>query len=117
MVTDEIDAAHPGELALVDLEDEIDPVFGELDDLRLDRRSKPAVPAIEIEDALDIILHAGARIDDARPQLDLGRKILLVDLAVSFKSDAIDDRVLDDPDDEGIADPGQIDVSKKSGRE
>ena len=46
VVADEIDAAHPGEFALVDLEDEIDPVFRELDELRLDGCTKPAVPTI-----------------------------------------------------------------------
>src|SRR5215813_8516705 len=117
MVADKIYAAHPGELTLVDLEYEINPVFCELDDFRPDSRSEPAVPAIEIEDALDVILNTGARIDDAWPQLNLGCQILLVDLAVSLKRDAIDDGILDDLHDERIADPAQIDVRKKPGRE
>ena len=46
VVADEIDAAHPGELALVDLEDQIDPVLRELNELRLDGCTKPAVAPI-----------------------------------------------------------------------
>ena len=52
LVADEIDAADAGKLALVDLEDEIDAVLRKLDDLGLDRRPKPAVPAVEVENPL-----------------------------------------------------------------
>ena len=117
LVADEIYAANAGELAFVDLEDEIDPIFRELDDLGFHRRAEPAMPAVKIEDALDVALHPGARIDNARAQLDLGIELLVVELVVSLKGDAVDDRVLDDLDDERVADPAQPDIGKQSGRE
>ena len=105
MISNEINAAYTSKLALVDLKDEINSVFGELNDLWFDGGSEPSAPAIEIEDALDIVLHPRASINDARAQLDLGIEILIIELAVSFESDAIDDWVLYYLDDQGVTDP------------
>jgi hypothetical protein len=80
LVTDEIDAAHAGRRALVDLEDQIDAVLRQLDDLGLDRRGEPFVTPIEVEDALHIGLHPGAGVDDARAQLDFAVKVLVTEL-------------------------------------
>ena len=46
--------ADLGEVALGNLEHHVDAVLVELDDLRLDSRGKPALPAIEIDDPLDV---------------------------------------------------------------
>src|ERR1700746_3677527 len=104
MVSDEIDASYPGKLALVNLEDEIDPVFRELNDFWLDGCSKPSLPAVQIKDAFDIVLHSRPRIDDARAQLDLGIQILVVELTVTFEGDPVDDWVFDHLDDQSVAD-------------
>ncbi len=117
MVADEVDAADASILALVDLEHEIDPIFGELNDLGLDGRSEPAMPTIQIENARDIVLHSGSGVHDARTQLDLGREVLLVDLVVTLEGDPIDDRILDHPDDQGVPDSAKIHISKKPGGE
>src|SRR5271169_2321273 len=75
------------------------------------------MPAVKIEDALDVALHPGARINDARAQLDLGIELLVVEFVVSLKGDTVDDRVLDHLDDERVADPAQPDIGKQSSRE
>ena len=106
LVADEIYAADAGEFAFVDLEDEIDSIFRELDDFGLDRRAEPAMPAIKVEDAFDVVLYPGAGIDDARAQLDLGVELLVVELMVSLEGDAVDDRVFDHLDDEACCRPG-----------
>src|ERR1700693_5723352 len=98
-VADKIDAAHAGGRALVDLEHQIDPVLRKLDDLGLDRRGETGVPAVEVEDALDVVLHPGAGIDDARTKLDLGVEVLVGKLRITLEGDAIYDRVFDEPDD------------------
>src|SRR4249920_3373604 len=117
MVSDEIDAAHTGKLALVNLEDEIDSVFRKLNDFGLDGCSEPSLPAVEIKDAFDIVLHSRPGIDDARTQLDLGIQIFVVELAVTFEGDAVDDRVFDHLNDQSVADAAQIDISKQAGGE
>ena len=79
--------------------------------------AKRPLTAVELEDAPDIVLHAGARIDDARAQLDLGVEVLVGDLRVSLEGDAVDDRVLDDPDDQRIALADQLHIGEQPGRE
>src|SRR5262249_52738459 len=106
-----------GKLALVDLEDEVDSVLRELNDFWLDRSPKPSLPAVEIEDAFDIVLHPRPGIDDARTQLDLGIQILVVELAITFDGDSVDDWIFDDLDDQSVANTAQIDVSKQTGGE
>src|SRR5439155_10252265 len=114
-IPDKVDAAYTGKFALVDFEHEIDPVLRELNHLWFDARSKSPVPAIEIEDALHIVLHSRPGVDHARTQLNLGVEVLVVELTVALKRNTIDDRVLDDLDDQGIAGPTEIDVCKQPG--
>ncbi len=64
----------------------------------------------------DVGLHPRAGVDDTRALLDFGVEFLVVELVVSFKGDAVDDRVFDDLDDEHVADPAQIDVGEQTGR-
>src|SRR5215472_4769891 len=116
MVANEINAAYAGKLALVDLEDEIDTVLRKLNDLWFDGCSEPSVPTIKVEDPFDIVLDSRPSVDDARPQLDLGIEILVVELLIALKGNAIDDRVLDYFDDQSIADAAQIDIGKQAGR-
>jgi len=117
VVADEGDAAHAGYRPLVDLEHEIDTVLLERDDLRIDRGGKAAVAAVDVEDAFDVALHLGARVDDARLELNLGVERLVAELVVALEGDAVDDRVLHHPDDEHVAFAAQRDVGKKPGGE
>ncbi len=117
LVADKIYAPDAGKFAFIDLEDEINSIFRQLDDFGLDRGPEPPMPAIKVEDAFDVILYSGAGVDDARAQLDLGGELLVVELMVSLEGDAVDDRVFDHLDDQAVADPGQTDVGKKAGRE
>ena len=75
LVADEVDAANLGDVALIDLEDQIDAVLIQRDDLGLDRRREAAASAVDIEDALGVGLHLGRGVDDARPQLDFGLQV------------------------------------------
>ena len=59
-VADEIDGLDLGRLALGDLEHEVHAVAVQLDDLGLHRGGEPALPAIDVEDALHVGLRAGA---------------------------------------------------------
>src|SRR5580658_9331758 len=97
-IADKIYAAHAGGRALVDLEYQVDPVLRKLDDLGFDGRGEARMPTVEVEDALDVVLHPGAGIDDARAKLDLGVEVLVGKLRVTLERDAIDDRVFDEPD-------------------
>ena len=75
------------------------------------------MPAVEVEDTLDVGLHPRAGVNDTRALLDFGIEILVVELVVSLERDAVDDRVFDDLDDKGVADPAQIHVGKQTGCE
>ena len=117
LVADEGDAADPGHRALVDLEHEVDPVLVELDDLGLDLGRVAAVAAVELEDAADGVLHARAGVDHARPELDLGLETSVVEPLVALEGDAVDDRVLDHPDDQDVALALDRDVVEQAGGE
>ena len=63
-------------------------------------RSVQALAAINVKDPLHVGLHAGAGIDGARFELDLGRKRVVLDLFIALESDLGDDGVLDHDDDD-----------------
>ena len=112
-IADEVDAAHTGRRSLVNLEDEIDAVFRQLDDLGLDACGEAAAAAVELQNAAHIILHPRAGINGARARLDLCVEILVRDFRVSLEGDAVEDRVLDHPDDQHIAFTVQLDVREE----
>ncbi len=74
--------------------------LGTLDDLRVDGGAELAVAAIDLDDALDVGLHLRAREHHARLQLHFLLEVLGRDLAVTLVVDLVDDRALDDVDDE-----------------
>ena len=117
LIADEHDPRHLGERPFVDLEHQVDPVLRQLDHLGLDGRREPAVAPVELEDAADRVLHARARIDHARPQLQLGLECLVVQAPVSLERDPVDDRVLDHRHDQPIALAAQRDVVEQTGCE
>ena len=84
--------------ALVDLEHEVHAVLLELDDLGIDGCRVTALALVDVEDALDVRLHAGAREHRARLQLHLVAQGIGIDLAVTLERDLVDHRILDDGD-------------------
>ena len=62
-------------------------------------------------------MYARAGVHRARTRLDLGVKILIRDLGVSFKGDAVEDRVLDHPDNQHIPLAVEFDIGKEAGVE
>src|SRR5579884_3961521 len=101
----------------MDLEDKVDAVLGKLDDLGIDAGRKVPVTAIEIEDAPHVAEHPGAGIDLTGPLFDLGGELLVGERMIALEGDAIDDRVFDDLDDEGVADALQFNVGEEAGGE
>jgi hypothetical protein len=95
-VADDVDLAHARFGAFVDLEDDIDAVLVELDDLRLDPGGVAALSAIELDDAGDVGAGARTREDLARCEPDLGNDLVVLEAAVAFEDDAVDDRILTD---------------------
>ena len=55
--------AHTGRGSLVDLKNDVDPILRQLNDLGLDGGGEAALTTVQLEDAADIVLDAGARID------------------------------------------------------
>ncbi len=117
LVADEADALHAGDVAFVDLEHEIDAALVELDDLGFDRGVVAAAASIDRQDALDVGLHARAGEDLARLGLHLVAQLVVLDLAVTFEGDAIDDGVFHDLHDQGRALHLDRDVGEKAGAE
>ena len=92
-VADELDRFDAGFRALGDREDQIDAVVRLLDDFGNDAHVIAAGAAIDFGDALGVGLHHRARQRPARLGLDFRRKLLVLDLLVTFEGDAADDRV------------------------
>ena len=91
------------DVALVDLEDDVDAVLVEADDLRLDASHRSGRAGIEIQDALPVGLRQRRGEDGARAQLQLGPQLLVGDLVVALEGDPVDDRVLDHLHDQRVA--------------
>ena len=117
LVADEADPLDAGDVALVDLEHQIDAALLEPDDLRLDHGVVAAAAAIDREDALDVGLHARAGEDLAGLGLHFVAQLVVVDLLVALEGDAIDDRVLRHLHDQGRALHVDHDVGEQAGRE
>jgi len=62
-------------------------------------------------------LHLGARVDDAGPKGHLGFEILVLEVLVALKGDAVDHRVLGDVDDQDVAARTDGDVGEQAGGE
>src|SRR6185369_2449741 len=94
LVADDVDGADLGEVALVDLEHDVDAVLVELDDFRLDASGKTALPPIELENPIHIGASGRAGEDLARRQMDLGKDLVVLEALVALEDDAVDDRIL-----------------------
>ena len=103
MIADEVDALDLGGETFVDLEHHVHAVLLELDDLRLNRRSKPALTTINVENALNVRHGAGPGIDRARLELDFALQRRVINLAVALEGNLADHRVLVDAHDDGGA--------------
>src|SRR5262249_26568407 len=95
-VADEVDRLHLRRRTLVDLEHEVYAIVLKLDDLGIDRRGKPSLAAIKIENALNVGLDTRPGVDRALLELHLALERRLVDLVVALERDNVDDRIFDD---------------------
>ena len=93
LVADDVDRPDLREVALVDLEDDIDAVLVELDDLGLDAGGEAALTTVKLKDAVDVRANGGAREDLTRRELDFRRDLVVLEALVALKNDAVDDRV------------------------
>ena len=78
---------------------------------------KPALAAVDVEDALHVRLRAGAREHGARLELHLGAQRVLVDLAIALEGHLVDDRVLDHGDEHARALAVDAHVGEQAGGE
>ena len=100
LVADDVDRADLGEVALVDLEHDVDAVLVELDDLGLDARGEAALAAIQLEDPVDVGARRRAGEDLPRRELDLRRDLVVLEALVALEDDAVDDRIFAHVDDQ-----------------
>ena len=115
-VAEEGDGAHAGFRALVDLEDDVDAVLVQLDQLGRDGGRDTAGQAVQLDDLADVLLHPGAGVDAARTQGHFLAQLGLGDGAVPLEHDLVDDRVLDDLDDQvPVRLNAKLDVSEQLG--
>src|SRR5690606_20180940 len=94
IVADEADLLEAGLFALADLEHQIDAVVGQFDDLGIDADVEAAITAIDLDDALHVGLHRGARQRTAGFRLYLDVELLVLELLVALERDAVEDRIL-----------------------
>ena len=116
-VADKDDVLDVGQRPFLDVEDQVDAVLFELHDLRLHGRREAAAAPVDLEQPRGVGLHARARIDGAGAQLDLALERFVVDSLVAFEGEAVDDRVLDHPDDHGVAVAPHRHVGEEAGVE
>ena len=114
-VADKIDGPHLGGGPFRDLEHHVDAVGIEVDDLGIDLCAVEALAPVDVEDALNVGLHARAGIDGARLELHLRGEGFVVDLPVAFKGDVAHDRVFDDDNDDGAPLPPDTNVLEQAG--
>jgi hypothetical protein len=116
-VTDEVDRTDTRNRTFRDLENQIDAVLLQRLVLRLDLCSETARLAVELENTLHIVLHPRCRKDTARLGLDLFLELVFLERFVALENHAVDDRVLDNTDNEVIAKTIDGDICEKIGRE
>ena len=116
LVADELDRLDAGLLALFDHENQIDAVVRPLDDLRRHGDIEAAVAVIDVDDALGIGLHPGARQRVARLRLNFLLELLILHPVVAFEGKPVDHRRFHHRDDDAAAGLGDVDVFKKARR-
>ena len=103
-----------GLLAFLDLKDQIDAIVRPLDDLRHHRDVETPVAMIDLDDALDVRLHRGARQGAACLGLDFLLQLLVLDARVALEGEPVDDRRFHHGDDEAAAGLGDADVFEQA---
>jgi len=99
-VAEEVDPQHAALGAFIDLEHQVDALLRQLDHLGRHRRRDPARAAIELDNTLDVGLHLCAGEDAARTDLHLVLQLVFLEGRVPLEDHLVDDRVLDDLDDQ-----------------
>src|SRR5690606_16831443 len=95
-----VDLADTRLRTLVDDEDDVDAVLVELDDLRIDAGGVAALAAIEFDDPGNVRAGARSGEDLARRQPDFRHDLVVLDAAIAFEDDPVDDRILAHLDDD-----------------
>src|SRR3546814_2595132 len=113
LVAEDVDLADFGTRTLIDLEDEVDAVLVEFDDLGLDGGRKPALAAIQLDDAGDVGADLGTGEDLARGEANFRRDLVVLEPLIALQDDAVDDRVLADLDRERALVVADLDVSEQ----
>lgn len=114
LVADKADALDLGDTALEHLEDKVDAVIGPANDARLNACGDPALLKIGFGDLVRVGLGGRGRIDPARLRLQKRREVLVVDAPVALDRNAVDRRILDDPDQERVALRDDLDALEKT---
>ena len=78
---------------LRNFENHIDPILVKLDDLRLDPGTIAALTTIEFDDPGDVGTCARTGEDLPRRKPDLGIDLVVLEAAIAFENDAVDDRI------------------------
>ena len=114
LVTYKIDRRNAGAVALVDGKDDIDAVVGKLLDPSFDLGAAAALRPVVFLDVENVRLQLGVGQHTARLQLDDRRQNVGFDLLVALEDHRIDDRVLDNRDNQHAAALDDADVGKQA---
>src|SRR3954469_6173607 len=93
-VANELDRLDVGLVALFDLENEVNAAVRQFDNLWIDGDVEAATATINLDDPLYVGLHLRTRQRTALLGLNLKLELLVLDAAVAFERNAIDDRTL-----------------------
>ncbi len=99
-VADEADLADHRLLAVLDFEHQVHPVVRPLDDFRVDVHVVATAAPVDGDDPFYVGVDQCARERAARLRLDFAGELLVFHPLVAFEGDFVDDRCLDDRDDQ-----------------
>ena len=115
-VADDIDLADLRLRPFADFIDDIDAVLVEHDHLRLDRRSKAPLAAIQLDNPGNVGAHFRPRENRARRELQFLAELVFLDALVSFEDDPVDDRIFLDDDRQRTLLVTNLNVGEQLGR-
>src|SRR5579862_133993 len=114
-IADEDDRLDAGLLAFLDREDQIDAIVRTLDNLGHHGNVEATAALIDLDDALGVGLHLGSRQRVALARLNLFLELFVLQTAIAFEGQPIDDGRFHDGHDDASARAGNVHVLEKSG--
>ncbi len=87
----------------MDFKNQVDPVLGQLNDLRFNRGGEIATSPVNAENPFNVVLDLGPGIDHSGAKGDFGVQILGADFLVSIEGDPVNDGIFDDLNQQGVA--------------